>query len=318
MTYAYENLSAEQFENLIVILCQSLFGISVQGFAKGPDGGKDAKFIGVAEQFPNKSQPWKGTVIIQAKHTNGLNRSFSELDFFSQSSKNTIIEKEIPRIINMVNNNQLNYYMLFSNRRLTGNAEEEIVGHISQRCNIPLSSIYLCGIEQLNLWLKRFPEVAKLADIDPIDSPLLVSSGELAEVVEALARQMNIIDNLSDMPPTKRTSYEDKNQINGMTTNYSQSMLKKHLKDTAEIQAFLAAPENDKFLQLYEGVAEDFHFKIISKRRKHQSFDEVLEYLYELLISRDPVLKQHKHKRLTRTLLFYMYWNCDIGMTSYD
>ncbi|OKP00646.1 ABC-three component system protein [Xenorhabdus eapokensis] len=318
MTYAYENLSDEQFENLIVVLCQSLFGISVQGFAKGPDGGKDAKFIGIAEQFPNKSQPWKGTVIIQAKHTNGQNKSFSEFNFFSRSSKNTVIEKEIPRIIDMVNNNQLDYYMLFSNRRLTGNAEAEIVEYISQRCNIQLSSIYLCGIEQLNLWLKRFPEVAKLADLDPIDSPLLVSSDELAEVVEALARQVNIIGNVSDIPPTERTSYEDKNQINSMTPSYSQSMLKKYLKDTAEIQAFLAAPENDKFLQLYEGVAEDFHFKIISKRKNHQSFDEVLEYLYDLLISRDPVLKQHKNKRLTRAVLFYMYWNCDIGMTSYD
>ena len=29
-----------QFENLIVFLCQRLLGISVQGFAKGPDGGK--------------------------------------------------------------------------------------------------------------------------------------------------------------------------------------------------------------------------------------------------------------------------------------
>ncbi|WP_416777132.1 ABC-three component system protein [Xenorhabdus budapestensis] len=312
--HAYEDLSDEQFENLIVILCQFLFGIAVQGFAKGPDGGRDAKFVGTAEHFPNKSEPWRGTIIIQAKHTNGHNKSFSESDFFSKSSKNNVIEKEIPRIINMVNKNQLNHYILFSNRRLTGNTNDKIITYISQTCNIPLSSIFLCGVEQLNLWLKHFPRVAELAKLDPIDSPLLVSSDELAEVVEALARQMNIIGNVSDIPPTKRTSYENKNKINDMTSDYAQFMLK-YLKDTVEIQTFLAAPENDKFLQLYEGVAEDFHFKIISKRKNYQSFDEILEYLYDLLISRDPVLKQHKNKRLTRAVLFYMYWNCDIGMT---
>ena len=46
MKFAYEDLSDDQFESLIVFLCQRLLGISVQGFAKGPDGGRDAKFVG--------------------------------------------------------------------------------------------------------------------------------------------------------------------------------------------------------------------------------------------------------------------------------
>lgn len=71
MKYAYEDLSDDQFERLIVILCQRLLGIAVQGFSKGPDGGRDAKFVGTAELFPSTTAPWKGTVIIQAKHTNG-------------------------------------------------------------------------------------------------------------------------------------------------------------------------------------------------------------------------------------------------------
>lgn len=83
MKYAYEELSPEQFETLVVLLCQRLLGISVQAFAKGPDGGRDAKFVGTAELFPSSAKPWMGTTIIQAKHTNGYNRNFSEPDFFS-------------------------------------------------------------------------------------------------------------------------------------------------------------------------------------------------------------------------------------------
>ena len=60
MKYAYENLGDEQFETLVVFLCQKLLGVAVQGFSKGPDGGRDAKFVGTAELHPSKlatSQP---------------------------------------------------------------------------------------------------------------------------------------------------------------------------------------------------------------------------------------------------------------------
>ena len=40
MKFDYEDLSDAQFETLVVFLCQRLLGISVQGFAKGPDGGR--------------------------------------------------------------------------------------------------------------------------------------------------------------------------------------------------------------------------------------------------------------------------------------
>ncbi len=38
-----------------------------------------------------------------------------------------------------------------------------------------------------------------------------------------------------------------------------------------------------------------------------------MEYLIDLLFARDPILRKREHKRLTRAVLFYMYWNCDIG-----
>lgn len=36
-----------------------------------------------------------------------------------------------------------------------------------------------------------------------------------------------------------------------------------------------------------------------------------MEYLLDLLFKRHPLLSANK--RLTRVMLFYMYWNCDIG-----
>jgi hypothetical protein len=313
MKFAYEDLSDGQFETLIVFLCQRLLGVSVQGFAKGPDGGRDAKFVGTAELHPSKAAPWVGTTIVQAKHTNGYNRNFSEADFFSTTAANTVLSKEIPRVKKLRGGNQLDHYMLFANRRLAGNAETEIRDYISSQCNIPISSIYLCGLEQLEIWLKRFPEVAREADLDPVDSPLIVSPDDLAEVVQALARQKDSVVALLDDPPTARVSYEQKNVLNNMSAGYAKAQMRKYLKETAQIRAFLAAPENLDLLRMYESVVDEFQLKIIAKRKDYQTFDEVMEYLVDMLFNRDPLLRQHAHKRLTRAVLFYMYWNCDIG-----
>lgn len=316
MKFAYEDLSDDQFEKLIVFLCQRLLGISVQGFAKGPDGGRDAKFVGTAELHPSKAAPWVGTTIVQAKHTNGYNRNFSESDFFSTTAQNTVLGKEIPRIKKLREGKQLDHYMLFANRRLAGNAQSEICEYLAVQCGIPSSSIYLCGLEQFEVWLKTFPDVAGKADLDPVDSPLIVSPDDLAEVVQALARQKDGVSALLDDPPTTRVTYEQKNLLNNMSAEYAKAQRRKYLKETAQIRAFLAAPENLELLHVYESVVDEFELKIIAKRKDYQTFDEVMEYLVDLLFNRDPVLRQHAHKRLTRAVLFYMYWNCDIGEVS--
>lgn len=311
MKYAYEDLHEDQFERLVVLLCQSLLGMGTQPFAKGVDGGRDAKFVGTTEMLPSRAAPWTGTVIVQAKHTNGINRSFSETDFFSSKSDKTTIGEEMPRIKRLRAAKELDHYMLFSNRKLTGNAESAIRGHIAKECGLPTSSIMLCGVELLETWLKAFPDIAGRANLDPLDSPLIVSPDDLATVVEALALHFDGAAKSVDAPPTPRTPYEKKNQINNMTADYARGLRRLYLKDTAQVKSFLAAPENEELLQLYESAVEEFKLKIIAKRKGYQSFDDVMNYLFDLLFGRDPVLTANK--RLTRVMLFYMYWNCDIG-----
>jgi len=310
LRYAYEDLSYEQFETLVLLLCQRLLGISVQGFAVGPDGGRDGKFVGTAELHPSKAAPWVGITIIQAKHTNGYNCTFSDPDFFNPNNTNTVIGKEIPRIKKLCQHKQLDNYILFSNRRLAGSTESRIRTHITEECSIPEESISLYGVEQIELLLRTFSDIPQLANLDPIDSPLIVSSEDLASVVQALASNKDGIT-IEDDPPRPRMPYEKKNKINDMTPTYAQAQRTRYLKETAQIHAFLAAPENSELLRIYENVVDEFQLKIIAKRKEYQQFDEVMNYLADILFKRDPILRQNK--RLTRTMLFYMYWNCDIG-----
>jgi hypothetical protein len=316
MKFAYEDLSDDQFEALIVLLCQRLLGMSVKGFAKGPDGGRDAKFVGTAELLPSKAAPWVGTVVIQAKHTNGYNRHFGETDFYNTASNNTIVGEEVERVIKLKAAGQIDHYILFANRRLAGNIDQTITDHIEQATGLTKGSVYLCGVEQLELYLRQFPDVPGLANLDPVDSPLIVSPDELAIVVQGIADKQADIAHAIDMPPSERTTYEAKNALNNMSAEYAKELRKRYLKDTAQIRSFLAAPENLEILKSYEATAEEFQMKIIAKRKDFQNFDAVMEHLLDLLFQRDPILRQRKHKRLTRAVLFYMYWNCDIGLAA--
>lgn len=314
MRYAYENLSPDQFESLVVAVCQFVLGAAVQGFATGLDGGRDAKFVGTAELHPSKAEPWKGTVIVQAKHTNGFNKKFSDSDFFSENAVNTVIGKELPRIKKLRNNKKLDHYMLFSNRKLTGESESAIRAYLSKECDLPEQSIYLCGVEQLEVWLKRFPRAAEIASIDPIDSPLIVSPDELAEVVEVLAKHLSKVSAKLDDVPTVRVSYEKKNLLNNMSKEYAYELRKRYLKESQQIREFLSDPQNKEILACYLSAAEEFQLNVIAKRKDYQTFDDVLNYLFDLLFERDAILRGNK--RLTRAVVFYMYWNCDFGVNS--
>lgn len=315
MKYNYADLSFIQFEDLAIFICHHLLGSAVKGFATGRDGGRDAKFIGTAQDYPSTSNPWRGTTIIQAKHTCGYNQSFSDPDFFSLDNENSIILKEIERVRKLKESDELNQYMLFSNRRLTALADSRILEYISQNAGIPIESIGLFGIEQIENLIKRYPKIVEMADIDPIDCPLMVSPHELAEVIEALAAIEEKDKQHTVILAIERTSFAEKNKLNDMPEDYAEILLKKCLKETHPIRQFLAAPENKRYIDLYMNIIEEFQFKIIAHKKDYQTFDKLMEYMIDLLFQRDPVLA--RNKKLTRLMLFYMYWNCDIGKNNH-
>ena len=122
--------------------------VSVQGFATGPDGGRDARFEGTAQLHPSVSEPWKGRVVIQAKHTNGLNKSFTESEFYGATSKTSVVAGEMPRITSLKNSGELDHYMLFSNRRLPGNGESEIRRLYPRIAEFPLVLYIFAGLSR--------------------------------------------------------------------------------------------------------------------------------------------------------------------------
>lgn len=181
MKYQYHDLSNEQFEEIVIAICIELLGMGVQKFSTGRDGGRDARFDGRAQNFISKTDLWDGLVVIQAKHTNAINEKFSDSDFFANQS--SVINKEIPRIKKLLENNSLEYYILFSNRKLPAGANENILNHISLETGLDKRRIFIAGIEQMELYLKYYPRIRDVVSINPFEMPLTLEPDDLAEII---------------------------------------------------------------------------------------------------------------------------------------
>lgn len=306
--YPYEDLSDDQFEALVVVCCRKLFGMGVTSFASGPDGGRDASFEGTAERYPSTTSPWKGISIIQAKHTHALNAHLSDKSF-SGDSASAVLTKEIPRIKKLVESGDLDNYILFTNRRVGATADANVRARITAEAGLGDRPVAVLGIEFLNDLLRSNPELIEHAGLKRADGPLIVSSYDIAEVILAISDGLD--DGPDDSEPVDRVAYDEKNVINMMTQQFADVLLNRYLVYTNQFDKFLAEPENSDMRVRYEDAVDDFQLHLIEKRSDFETFDAVFNYLVDFLLKRDSVLTANP--ALTRAMIFYMYWNCDLG-----
>ena len=223
MSYAYEDLDDAQFERLVVECARKLFGMAVQSFATGIDGGRDARFEGTAERFPSAAEPWTGLTIVQAKHTNATNVHYSDNGFSGEADTATLTA-EIVRIKKLVAADEVDNYFFVANRRLGAVSHEEIKKRIAAHAGLDSKSIFLAGTEYLDDLLNMFPDVVNLAKIDPVDGPLLVSSADLAEVILGIAREFDLPLLDTDSPVVDRVTYVKKNELNNMSPTFAKTL----------------------------------------------------------------------------------------------
>lgn len=313
----YFDLSDKQLEKIVVAIGQRLFGAGLMGFAPGKDGGRDAKFLGTAQLYPSSALPWTGCTIIQAKHTIGINASFSDSDVCNVEKMTGLICDEIPKIKKLYETGEAQNYLLISNRKLSGIVQPKITKLISDETGIPIQNVALAGTQQLDDWLELFPEVSSSLAINPLETPLIVNPDDLAHAIEGFREAL--LDGLTDVDrstPTPRTPLVEKNRMNNMTPDFAGTLRKLYFSLLPDIRKFLYDPINENFKASYQEAADEFNLKIVAKRAEHASFDDIFNYLHKLLVDRSGILRSNS--RLTRAMLYYMYWNCDIGRDKDD
>ncbi|WP_413052477.1 ABC-three component system protein [Pseudomonas bubulae] len=308
MKFQYSHLSSGQFESLVIHLCYELLGFATETFSDGKDGGRDSRFEGRANLYPSSAEPWTGVTIIQAKHTSAYNKKFSDGEFYGTASSE--IDGEIPKIARLIENDSLRNYFLFSNRKLPANASSNIREYISSQTGLHSSNIGLVGVEQFENYFKRFKHIPENVGLNPFDMPLNIEPDELAEIIVSLKKNLKAINKADIDKKIVRVSFERKNQINNLSAQYGNT-IKKRIGEMYQVQEFLAMPENDALQQLYMQSAEELAAKICVLQGPEQKFDNILEKIIELLLERDNDLRSNKS--LTRLMIYYMYYHCDIG-----
>lgn len=312
--YPYENLSEEEFEELVVEISRCLFGEGVTGFSKGKDGGRDALFSGTSNGFPSMASPWSGQTVIQAKHCNSSVGSFSDKGF--SVNKSSTIERELPRIKRLRANGELDHYAFFSNRRLTGDAHSRITQRISDYCNLPIADIALIATDRIDRELTLHPYISELLALEQRGNTLVITSELLVEVIEALEGVLSTSGEKAQRSPEPRTSLDRKNELNGATSHIIERWRRKYLKDEARIRAFLENPINENLSATYDNIVDELDDNIEMLRNRGMSFECAYLNVKSVLLEKDPLLK--RHAKLVNRLLFYMYWICDLGRNEDD
>ena len=304
MKYPLENLTDTEFENLTALICSKILGTGTVVFSVGKDGGKDARFKGKANNFPSKSEPWDGKIIIQAKHTQRPNASCSDSDFQSILNKSVL-----PSISKLKGNNEVDYYLLFTNRKLSGIQDTKIEDVFDAKTKIENR---LIGLETIELWIKQYPIIAKTLKLNRLLLPLSFNENDLREIVNSFKKLDKKKGLLSKIPENR--DIENKNSLNKLSKEYFDNVIKKNLIYFQQIRDFLMDEINLEFLDKYENTIDDINAKIIIHREDYEKFEMILEFLYDFIIENNSELLEKR--RLVRLFLHYMYYNCDIGINN--
>lgn len=303
MRYPLYEQNQDDFENMVVLICTKILGDGVIPFAKGRDKGKDGRFSGTANSFPSKNEPWSGEIIIQAKHTDKIQASCSDSDF------NHIVREEIDKINQLKSKGEIDYYLLFTNRKLTGGADSKIVRLIKEETGVENDII---AEEKIQQYLIQFPEIAKMAGLNYLLMPLEFDDSDICDVVLSIKEALKADDLSKSIADFFKIDLPEKNKLNGLSDEYFRNVLENDFSNFDKIQSFLSEPINEKIKAWYDDAVYDLNAKIIIHRDKFGNFESVIDYIYNYVL-------QHNHndlkgnKRLVRVLLHYMYCNCDIG-----
>ncbi|NGX85271.1 ABC-three component system protein [Aequorivita sp. KMM 9714] len=302
MKYPLEYLTDSDFEILVALICSEILGTGTIVFSEGKDGGRDAEFNGTANNYPSKIGPWRGKIIIQAKHTQRNNASCSESDFQSILKKSVI-----PAIQKLKKKGEIDYYLLFTNRKLSGGQHPKIEDIFDTNTGIENRVI---GLEQIELWINSYPLIAKRLNLNKLLLPLNFDENDLRLIVNSFSKLDKKKGELSKIPENR--DIENKNKLNALSKEYFDNVIKKNLIYFGQIRAFLTDSINKEYLDKYENTIDDINAKITVHRTDFEKFEMILEFLYDFIVENNTELKNKR--RLVRLFLHYMYYNCDIGI----
>ena len=179
VTYELHSLGWKAFQNLCVTLTAEIWGQTVQSFFDSHDGGRDGAFQGTWK--PSTSEAFKGTFVAQCKFTAKADKHLRLVD----------LKDEISKAKRLAERGLADNYILFTNARLTGTAEEEMRQVFVKMPHVKRFAAY--GCERISQIIRESPRLRMLV-------PRVYGLGDLSQILDerAYAQAKEILSSLGD------------------------------------------------------------------------------------------------------------------------
>lgn len=305
--YRLYELSDAEFEGFVVQICSFWLGQGVIPFAPGKDGGRDAKFYGTATCFPSTTAPLSGHIVVQAKHVNERDRSCSDKEFAR------VLKGEYPKVTRLSKEGICDHYIVFTNRKLTGGADEKYINELKK---LGPKTAHIIGVEKCHAAIDTYTQIRDGLPNRYDTLPFRFEPDDLKDVIVALHEYVerdidSAFDSASDFEKVKLRAV--KNPLNRLSETYfEQLIVADSMPYFTQVEKFLKNPRNADLTALYHDSADELKSKIIINRDRFGKFDGVFSFLYEEIQKERDALRGKR--RIISVLLHYMYCNCDIGL----
>lgn len=310
--FPYDNLTDEEFENLIIRIGKEVLGIGCKTFSVGKDGAKDSWFSGTAEHFPSKITPWTGTFNLQAKYTKVPNASCSDNDFSVNQS--SVLSKEIVRLKEVMKTTPFDNYMIFTNRKLSGGTHPTIIKMLQN--GLGIQNVEIIGREDIDSYLNDYPHIADQFGLYKFQAPLRFYEKELRDIIIVFSENSNAISTEAKSYITSFTviDKEKKNELNNLSKDYFEFLKSHSLQYFEEIEKFLRDPKNEPYMKMYSNTVSDLQEAITVERNRFNEFEHVIKHLVDYVVGNNEA-KLKDLRKTVRVFIHFMYFNCDIGKT---
>lgn len=311
--FPYENLTDEEFENLIIRIGKEVLGIGCKTFSVGKDGAKDSWFTGTADYFPAKAVPWTGTFNLQAKHTKVQNASCSDNGF--SVNQTSVLSKEILRLKEVMKTTPFENYIIFTNRKLSGGIHPAIVKMF--QAGLGIQNVEIIGREDMDAYLTDYPHIADQFGLYRFQTPLRFFEKELRDVIIVFSEQRKAISTEAKSYITSFTviDKEKKNELNNLSKDYFEFLKNHSLQYFEEIEKFLRDPKNEPYMKMYSNTVSDLQDTITVERNRFNEFEHIIKHLVEYTVGNNED-KLKDLRKIVRVFIHFMYFNCDIGKTA--
>ena len=311
--FPYENLTDEEFENLVIRIGKEVLGVGCKTFSVGKDGAKDSWFRGMADYFPSKTAPWSGTFNLQAKHTKVQNASCSDNDF--SVNQTSVLSKEIIRLKEVIKITPFENYIIFTNRKLSGGTHPTIVKML--QVGLGIQNVEIIGREDLDSYLTDYPHIADHFGLYKFHAPLRFYEKELRDVIIVFSENRKAISTEAKSYITSFTviDKEKKNELNNLSRDYFEFLKSHSLQYFEDIEKFLRDPKNEQYMKMYSNTVSDLQDVITIERNRFNEFEHIIKHLVDYTIGTNEG-KIKELRKIVRVFIHFMYFNCDIGKTA--